>query len=257
MRTIMKVEEIVENLIKDIQDIQKSILRLKNSSEIPLIETDLILSKLRDIYESVYQLKNQEKPLVDQPEPKNGEAKDTEDTGSPEVGEEKPEVIQENAEMETHKTADAFDPTVLELETENKEEVKEQPEGEDADEKAVKTTAKTPEIVADRFKDSKEFRNESIAKTRQSEDLSTKLQSKPIKDIGSAIGINDRFLYIKELFDGNAEKFDATIKILNSAPNFNEAFNYLSENFSWDMDDPPVQKLLELTRRKHIVDADE
>ena len=134
----MKVEEIVENLIKDIQDIQKNILRLKNSSEIPLIETDLILSKLRDIYESVYQLKSQEKPLVDQPESKHGKIKDTVDSESFEVEEGKTEVIQESAEIETDTTTEAHAPTVLELETEKREEVKEQPGEEDAGEKRLK-----------------------------------------------------------------------------------------------------------------------
>ncbi|UCG28732.1 MAG: hypothetical protein JSV24_05070 [Bacteroidales bacterium] len=255
----MEVRKIVENLIKDIQDIQNNILRLKNSSDIPLIEVDIVLEKLRDIYESVSRLKTHAEPSIEPAETETGKMRETEDSASPGTEEGEPEVMSPTDEKET--SAEVQDTAVLELETGNAVKSKvEHEENSDQDldgNNIMKTAAKTPEIVADRFKDSQQFRNESLAKTIKGGDLSSKLQSKPIKDIGSAIGINDRFLYIKELFDGSAKKFDDTIRILNNAPNFNEAYNYLSENFSWDMDNPAVQNLLELTRRKHIIDTDE
>jgi hypothetical protein len=121
----------------------------------------------------------------------------------------------------------------------------------------VSPEKKSAGIIADRLAGAKHFRNEELGKTFHGTDLSSKLQSQPLKDIGAAIGVNDRFYYIRELFNGDSKKFDNAIKVLNNSRNFNEAFNYLSENYNWDMDDPAVQNLLELIRRKHIISSDE
>jgi hypothetical protein len=115
------------------------------------------------------------------------------------------------------------------------------------------STEKGPEIIAEKYQSDQKFVNESVGKSRPGQDLSSKLQTKPINDISKAIGINDKFLFVKELFDGNAAQFDKTIKVLNDAANFNDAFNYLNENYNWEMDSSSVQKLLDLARRKFII----
>ncbi|GAJ17419.1 unnamed protein product, partial [marine sediment metagenome] len=116
---------------------------------------------------------------------------------------------------------------------------------------------KEPETLADLFLNSKSFRSEELAEKNPVMDLSSKLQSQPISDIGSAIGLNEKFLFINELFNGNSEKFEETISYLDNAPNFNDAFNYLNEHFDWEMENPSVQKLLDLARRKLIINEDE
>ena len=78
----------------------------------------------------------------------------------------------------------------------------------------------------------------------------------PISSITSGMGLNDKFELINELFKGNREKFDKCMEVLNTAGSFVEAYNYLETNFDWDMDDPYVQRLLELIRRKLIVRRD-
>ncbi len=248
----MEVIHIIENLIKDIQDIEKYINSFKNSSHISSIETDLILSRLQRLYDTVLQLKDipepsDEKPVTDAaPEELTDEATVEEEPVATE------EVIQEDKmnqdfELESELKADPGE----EKETEKPEQVEEVKKEKAAPEK------KSSSIIADRLAGSKHFRNEELGKNFHGTDLSSKLQSKPLNDIGAAIGVNDRFYYIRELFNGDSKKFDSTIKVLNNSPNFNEAFNYLSENYNWDMDDPAVQNLLELIRRKHIINSDE
>ncbi len=68
----------------------------------------------------------------------------------------------------------------------------------------------------------------------------------------SAIGINDRFTFIRELFNGDTHAFEYAIKALNEAANFNDAYNYLMQNYDWDMDSDAVQLLLDIIRRKYI-----
>jgi hypothetical protein len=77
-------------------------------------------------------------------------------------------------------------------------------------------------------------------------------QAKPVTNIKSAIGINDRFTYIRELFNNDATVYENTIGILDEAANFNEAYNYMIQHFDWDMDSETVQQLLDIIRRKYI-----
>ena len=75
---------------------------------------------------------------------------------------------------------------------------------------------------------------------------------KPVADLMAAIGINDRFTFIRELFNNDKKAFEGTIEVLNEAGSFNNAFNYLIREFNWDMDSEPVQLLLGIIRRKYI-----
>jgi hypothetical protein len=123
-------------------------------------------------------------------------------------------------------------------------------------EKADKTDNKG-KIISDRFKSQSTSLHDSFLKSEKYDDLSTKLKSKPITNIADAIGINDKFIFIKELFGGNENKYYKTIEVLNDATNFNDAYNYLIGNFNWDMDSSLVQILLDLIRRKLITKKDE
>jgi hypothetical protein len=75
---------------------------------------------------------------------------------------------------------------------------------------------------------------------------------KPVSDILSAIGLNDRFTFIRELFENNTPIFENTIKMINEAGNYDEACGYLNGHFAWDMESDVVKQLLDIVRRKFI-----
>ncbi len=106
------------------------------------------------------------------------------------------------------------------------------------------------EVVSDLYKNKQKYRNESLQKERVTSDISFKFHNNPITDIASSIGINDKFRYVRELFDGDSSKYSSTIEVLNQVGSEVDAVNYLKDNFSWDMEDKLVSRLLELTRRK-------
>ncbi len=58
-------------------------------------------------------------------------------------------------------------------------------------------------------------------------DLSQRFANAPIKDIGKAMGINERILTINELFKGDQQAFQSTADALNACANFEEAKAYL------------------------------
>ena len=112
---------------------------------------------------------------------------------------------------------------------------------------AIKEPGKD-QILSDRFK-GRATLHESL---HQSLSKDTLAQAKPVSNMLSAIGINDRFTFIRELFNNDARAFEATMDILNESASFNDAYNYMIQYHDWDMDSDAVQLLLEIIRRKYI-----
>jgi hypothetical protein len=81
--------------------------------------------------------------------------------------------------------------------------------------------------------------------------LEFKLSNRPVNSIQAAIGINDRFQYIRELFDGDNQKFLETVKILDSKQNIKEAVDYLRNNFKWKKNETSL-KFVNLVKRRFI-----
>lgn len=75
---------------------------------------------------------------------------------------------------------------------------------------------------------------------------------KPVDDIRKAIGINDRFLYQRELFDGNASRMDQTIDELNRLSTFHEAHSFIRSNFNWEEDNATVESFMNNVQRRFI-----
>ena len=231
----MNFELFIETINKDIQDIEKSIKNFKNRSSLPRVEIDLTMEKVRKLYDSLQSLHEKrpvEKTTPPEDKPKNINAFELEDNS-----------------LDTNKDITETSPVIP-------KEAGKKPEEELQIEFGEQKNDKT-EIVADRLQNGQSFRNESLRQQVSSKDLSSRLKSQPISDIGAAMGLNEKFSFIRELFNNDPDKFTETITILNQASNFNEAYSYLSDKFNWDMDDSQVQKLLDLTRRRLIIRENE
>ena len=63
--------------------------------------------------------------------------------------------------------------------------------------------------------------NDKLNETKT--EVSSKLSEGPVKDLKRAIGINDRFLYINELFRGDEMMYERSIKTINGFIIFAEA----------------------------------
>jgi len=81
--------------------------------------------------------------------------------------------------------------------------------------------------------------------------LEFKLSNRPVASIKTAIGINDRFQYIRELFDNSAKKFTDTVENLDSMDNIHDAVNYLRNNFKWKKNDTSL-KFVNLVKRRFM-----
>ena len=76
----------------------------------------------------------------------------------------------------------------------------------------------------------------------------------PIKDLRSAIGINDKFQFIQELFAGDEKSFEVGIKTINAFKIFPEAQFYikreLREKNNWDEESNVVKQFNQLIKRR-------
>ena len=71
-----------------------------------------------------------------------------------------------------------------------------------------------------------------------------------ITELRQAIGLNDKFLMIKELFGGDAARYEATIDTLDEFDDLDECIIYIVENFRWNPDLEATKLLVSLIERK-------
>ena len=238
----MDIKYTIEILTKDIQDIEKLVGKLQNSKEASAIELDLAMSKLRNVYEILTMIKaDRLNELVD---PSPGETEAVPET-------------QAGPEPEAE--------TAPQPETANDAEAEPQPEIATGAEAEAQTTPEIPpeavaeepasepketSILAEKFVAESSI-NENLAETR-GEPQDTKLIGQPIDNIARNIGINDRFLIIRELFDGNSEGFSSLIANLDGAENYQNAHGLLEEHFAGSMDHEGVEILSGLVKRRYL-----
>ena len=71
-----------------------------------------------------------------------------------------------------------------------------------------------------------------------------------IASLRKAIGINDKFQMIRDLFAGDAARYDATIETLDEFDDLDECMIYIVENFHWNPDSEGAKLLVSLIERK-------
>ncbi|MBO6023443.1 MAG: hypothetical protein J6P83_01140 [Bacteroidales bacterium] len=96
---------------------------------------------------------------------------------------------------------------------------------------------------------------ETLGEKMMGEDnsLAAKLQQNPVRDLKSVIGINDKFLFVNELFGGSMEKYNKSIENLNDLKTLNGAMIYLNElkiELQWNSSNEAYLKLKDLITRK-------
>lgn len=72
-----------------------------------------------------------------------------------------------------------------------------------------------------------------------------------VQDVRDAISLNDRLLYINDLFDEDVAIYRETLNVINELGSFEEVVNYLSSEFPhWDENSDTVYRLYMTIRRK-------
>lgn len=247
----MNQKNILSSIIDEIYQLESYVQGWRDMENVPAIEKDLVQRKLQQIYDHVKRLNpetiqvTEEKPLtikevppvvIQEPEiTVPGPVHEITFDKTIELIEEPKPIIQE-IPVKTEPVKQVIEVTVSKTKVET--------------EKFEKPKEPVKEILAEKLTQTHKVINETV-KTRTVIDVSSKLKSAPIPSIQSAINLNDKFLFIRELFKNNNLLYNQTIERLNSAPNYEEAISIVEKEFAWDMSDSLVNKLVELIKRKH------
>lgn len=107
-------------------------------------------------------------------------------------------------------------------------------------------------IFADRFS-SEGVLGEKILTSKSDNDVASSITNTPITDITGAIGINDRFYFIRELFGNNSEEYSKALSRLNKASSLGEAVNILDKSIISKPDTEAYSSFTVILRRKFPV----
>jgi hypothetical protein len=230
----MEIKYTIEILTKDIQDIEKLVANIQNSPNGSTLELDLALSKLRNVYDILTMIRTDmslsgkipkvsaEPQLAETPAPEAEPpvAETPAPEAEPPVPEPVPPVVQ---------------PPVAEAPT--------------VAQKEPKITHGHTGTIAEKFTAESSI-NENLAGTRDP-DKESKLLGKPIDSISRNIGINDRFLIIRELFDGNSDGFVKLIEELDNAGDLLTASQLLESKFEQAREHEGISILTNLVKRRY------
>lgn len=80
--------------------------------------------------------------------------------------------------------------------------------------------------------------------------LAEEITNSKIDSLHQAIGINDKFLMIRDLFDGDDKAYDDAIAALDEQPSLEECMIYIIENYQWNPDAEGSKFIMQLLERK-------
>jgi hypothetical protein len=88
--------------------------------------------------------------------------------------------------------------------------------------------------------------------------VATQASRQPISNIKSSIGINEKFIYLKDLFKNNINDYNEALDKLNNFESYEEAedfFQDLKQKYGWDPDSKSFQGLADLLSRRYLHNA--
>lgn len=251
----------VTNLIEALVD-QNELIR-KNEGKIPAIELDLLMKNTRNLYEVLIQLQKinaadnnviaevtneiLQETIVEQP------------IETIAVVVPQPEIIHVPEPL----IIPVSEPVTMQ---EAKEEIKKPGVEEKVMEerakviaKAVKPVVKNGNLfeetvaVADKFEIPTTI-HDKLTRGKEDKSWNEKMNSQPLQDLKKSIGINEKFKFMNELFDGNLKEYNESIEVLNNCSSFADAENYIEQTllskYDWKKESGTYQSLMFLVQRK-------
>ncbi|MBK8845704.1 MAG: hypothetical protein IPO27_03720 [Bacteroidetes bacterium] len=118
--------------------------------------------------------------------------------------------------------------------------------------KSAASLFESPEVVAGLF-DNNASVADNLARSQTQASVAQAMNVSPLEDLKKAIGINEKFLFINELFEGSMQAYTDTIDKLNSAADKMQA-NHILESlqikYNWDSSHAAYLRMFELIQRR-------
>lgn len=244
---LMDLNATIDIIIKDLNEIREIIDDLKRYPGVPSLQIELAKSKCKSAAEVVALFKEAGVLSgVSEPHEIREEKAGTEDTRmlneemfevvrhADQVGDDHKDVVEIPGEVirESSKASLNLSQTVIKTEP-------------------LRTVKRSKEaaIIADQFDNRGSF-NEKLGSMIHEEDISEIMKTKPVSSLPEAIGINDKFLFIREIFNGDQDSYNNAINKLDRAGNLNDAKSIVETYTSDITDNDAVKQLMDLLKRK-------
>ncbi|MFZ2338663.1 MAG: hypothetical protein WAW07_02945 [Bacteroidales bacterium] len=215
----MDLNSTIDIIIKDLNEAREIIDDLKNYPGVPEFQIELAKAKCKsasDVIALIKRINLTTPPSAETPEP--------------------------HVEPVTKKAEPYVEPVT--------EKAEPQPEKE-----AARPPDKKPagfSILADQYAGRSESFNEKLRTRKPGEDVLEILRSKPLSSLDEAIGINDKFLFIREIFNGNSNSYNEAIQKLEKVGNISDAMAVIMGYAGDNSGSEAVTQLVDLIKRKFI-----
>lgn len=203
---------------------------LENEGQISRIDIDILKSDIRNLYESMIEL---ERNFESGNEIVIGKSVQSKPVDQKNI-ELEIEVPKQNNKQQNVKTPTVQGKDTREVITKNKKK------------KVVTSTGdlfSDFKTVADKYEDKKD------------NSLAAKMQNDCVSDIRTVIGINDKFLFINEIFKGETTAYNKAIDKLNTLSNYHEALDFIEEfkiSAQTNENKDIFKKLIGIVRRRYL-----
>ncbi len=241
----MNVERAFEILSKDIEEIEDILSGIEKSSLPDNLEMALAISKLRNLKENFSTLSHTLQKSIQQ-------AVFTAPDREPAEIKTKPVVVEKENMLHEETPADQK-PVKEEVPspTEAPPVAESTPEPDPVSKEKTSPKQEKNEktvFLSDTFEKKQAFRNEKLGKAHP-RDVSSTIKNRPLSDLHRAIGLNEKFMFIRDLFDGDSKKYEETVQFINNAVSREQVDTFLAR-FRWDEKKEAVLEFRELVERK-------
>ena len=139
----------------------------------------------------------------------------------------------------------------IDMDDDDLEPVKASPTPEITDRPVMREIPKPEELVQEKSVVGESFQkerslNDSIGETKSTE---SPLNSGAISSLRASIGLNDRFLFIREIFNNNTDKYNTVIDHLDKLETIQQAVDYLKANLTLQKNETSM-KFVDLLKRR-------
>lgn len=214
-----------------------------NDSEIANIELDITLEKIRKLYDTILTIKESKK------EKTSGIVVEQKKTLITEI---KKEEVEEEHPKNHYSTEIANGEIIFEVETEEKDKTGLSEDEEEVQDETdpVNLFSETATINPDKIEESVIDR---FSEKDQDESIADKMQKDKITDLKNAIGINEKFYFINELFNGNMKDYNEAIEHLDKSSSLEEAKQIIENQKTaggWEEESEGLIQLMDFVERK-------
>jgi len=256
----------IDIILKDLKDAREIIDDLKNYPGVPQLQVELAKSKCKSAEEIIAFLKTYKPdpaPLQEvkrESPPSDLASKGNINESLIEISDEDSSEIREHEVIEDSLHKDPLSGKELEHIDElpfNKPDTVSPFAGEKSDQTRATPIEKKPKdkkpetnIVADKFSHMSNIFNEQLGNLKNEDDISAVIKTKPVVNLSDAIGVNDKFLFIREIFGGSQASYDDAINRLNNVGNLTDAKAIIKSYTDEGDDNDIIKQLLDLVKRK-------